>query len=151
MSAMAHEEVSGERDARVAALLEDNVGTELQVVNGMLELGISSANIERLMEGVTSGLLYAANVEWSPDWVKPGQVHTPDRRTARSSPEVLCASSTLRPLRKVRWRRRRRASMRYRTNDNVRFCGRWCAPSWPAAITSPRRPRPRRPGTGLRS
>jgi hypothetical protein len=35
----------------------------------------SDAAIERLLEGVTSGLLYAFAVDWSPDWVKPGQVH----------------------------------------------------------------------------
>ncbi|MFZ1912655.1 MAG: hypothetical protein WAU30_09885 [Propionicimonas sp.] len=27
------------------------------------------------MEGVTSGLLYAFAVDWSPDWVGPGEVH----------------------------------------------------------------------------
>jgi hypothetical protein len=63
------------REARLVSLLEDNVRTELQVTNGMLELGLSEATIERLMEGVTSGLLYAFKVDWSPDWVKPGQVH----------------------------------------------------------------------------
>ena len=72
---MAGEEVEKERDARVVALLEDNVRTELQVANGMLELGLSSTHIERLMEGVTSGLLHAFNVDWSPDWVRDGQVH----------------------------------------------------------------------------
>jgi hypothetical protein len=64
------------REARVVSLLQDNVRTELQVTNGMLELGLSDATIERLMEGVTSGLLYAFKVDWSPDWVKRGQVHT---------------------------------------------------------------------------
>jgi hypothetical protein len=61
-----------ERDARVVSLLEDNVRTELQVANDMLELGLSAAAIEGLMEGVTSGLLYAFAVDWSPDCVKPG-------------------------------------------------------------------------------
>ncbi|MEU5669651.1 hypothetical protein ABZ749_04610 [Micromonospora sp. NPDC047753] len=68
-------EADSAREARVVSLLEDNVRTELQVTNSMLELGLSDATIERLMEGVTSGLLYAFNVDWSPDWVKPGQVH----------------------------------------------------------------------------
>ena len=31
--------------------------------------------VERLMQGVTSGLLYAFEIDWSPDWVKPGDVH----------------------------------------------------------------------------
>lgn len=64
-----------ERANRVIALLEDNVRTELQVRNDMLNLGLSAASIESLMQGVTSGLLYAFAVDWSPDWVKRGQVH----------------------------------------------------------------------------
>lgn len=46
-----------DRQARVVSLLEDSVRTELRVTNGMLELGLSEGDIERLMEGVTSGLL----------------------------------------------------------------------------------------------
>ena len=38
-----------ERQARVVALLEDNVRTELKVVNGTLYLGLSETSIERLM------------------------------------------------------------------------------------------------------
>ncbi|MDX6242238.1 MAG: hypothetical protein QOG10_7187 [Kribbellaceae bacterium] len=53
---MAKAEADMERDARVVSLLEDNVRTELQVGNGMLESGLSDAAIEGLMEGVTSGL-----------------------------------------------------------------------------------------------
>ncbi|WP_439661574.1 hypothetical protein ACSHWB_08715 [Lentzea sp. HUAS TT2] len=62
-------------DARVTHLLEDNVRTELKVTNDALGLGLADDAIERLMEGVTSGVLYAFEVNWSPDWVKPGQVH----------------------------------------------------------------------------
>lgn len=65
-----------ERQARVVALLEDSVRTEITVTNGMLDLGLSAATIDRLMEGVTSGILYAFDVDWAPDWVKPGDVHT---------------------------------------------------------------------------
>jgi hypothetical protein len=72
---MAKAEADMERDARVVSLLQDDVRTQLQVGNGMLELGLSDAAIEGLTEGVTSGLLYAFAVNWSPDWVKPGQVH----------------------------------------------------------------------------
>lgn len=54
-----------ERAKRVIALLEDNVRTELQVTNGALDLGLSNAAIESLMQGVTSGLLYAFAVDWS--------------------------------------------------------------------------------------
>jgi len=67
--------VQSEREARLFALLEDNVRTELQIANGMLDLGLSGQNLDRIMEGVTSGILYAFDVEWSPDWVKDGDVH----------------------------------------------------------------------------
>lgn len=63
------------RAERVVALLESNVRTELQVTNGGFDLGLSDEDIERLMQGVTSGLLYAFAVDWSPDWVKAGDVH----------------------------------------------------------------------------
>lgn len=68
-------EAESSRAARVVRLLEDNVRTELRVMNSMLELDLSDATIERLVEGVASGVLYAFNVDWSPDWMKPGQVH----------------------------------------------------------------------------
>jgi hypothetical protein len=64
-----------ERQARVIALLEDNVRAEIKVMNGMLDLELSESTIERLMEGVTSGILYAFDVDWAPDWVKAGEVH----------------------------------------------------------------------------
>jgi hypothetical protein len=74
MFAMAKDEGEVRAD-RVVSLLEDCVRTELQVINGALELGLSDAAVEQLMLGVTSGVLYAFSVDWSPDWVKPGQVH----------------------------------------------------------------------------
>lgn len=58
-----------ERNARVVALLEDCVRTELTVSNGMLDLGLSDVALERLMEGITSGVLHGFAVDWSPDWV----------------------------------------------------------------------------------
>ena len=67
--------VGDERAKRVVALLEDNVRAELHVTNGGFDLGLSDETIERLMQGVTSGLLYAFAVDWSPDWVKAGDVH----------------------------------------------------------------------------
>jgi hypothetical protein len=69
-------EADSAREARVVALLEHNVRTELQVMNAGFELGLGDGIIERLAEGITSGVLYAFAVDWSPDWVKPGQVHT---------------------------------------------------------------------------
>lgn len=67
--------VQSEREARVVALLENNVRTELQIANRMLDLGLSDQNLDRIMEAVTSGILYAFDVEWSPDWVGNGEVH----------------------------------------------------------------------------
>ena len=72
---MTDDRLGAERAKRVVALLEDNVRTELQVTNGGFDLGLSDETIERLMQGVTSGLLYAFEVDWSPDWVKEGDVH----------------------------------------------------------------------------
>lgn len=69
-------EADSAREARVVALLEHNVRTELRVMNALHELGLDDAVIERLTEGITSGVLYAFAVDWSPDWVKAGQVHT---------------------------------------------------------------------------
>jgi hypothetical protein len=63
------------RAQRVVALLESTVRTELQVTNGGFDLGLSDETIEQLMQGVTSGLLYAFAIDWSPDWVKAGDVH----------------------------------------------------------------------------
>jgi hypothetical protein len=51
------------------------VRSELKVANGALELGLSDNAIERLMEMVTSQLRYAFTLDWSPDWVVPGEVH----------------------------------------------------------------------------
>ncbi|HEX2895624.1 MAG TPA: hypothetical protein VHO29_16600 [Marmoricola sp.] len=72
---MTDDRLADERARRVVALLESNVRTELQVTNGGFDLGLSDETIERLMQGVTSGLLYAFAVDWAPDWVKPGDVH----------------------------------------------------------------------------
>lgn len=43
------------RSRPVVALLEDHVRTELQVTNGIFDLGLSDETIERLMQGATSG------------------------------------------------------------------------------------------------
>ena len=72
---MTDDRLVNERAERVVALLESNVRTELQVTNGGFDFGLSDETIERLMQGVTSGVLYAFAVDWSPDWVKPGDVH----------------------------------------------------------------------------
>ncbi|UFN45695.1 hypothetical protein [Nocardioides okcheonensis] len=55
--------------------MEHNVKTELQVTNGMFDLALSEETIDLLVQGVTSDLLHAFEVDWSPDWVKAGDVH----------------------------------------------------------------------------
>lgn len=64
-----------EREQRVVALLEDRVREELRVTDGAYGLGLSEETIERLMGGVTAGVLYAFSVDWDPDWVREGDVH----------------------------------------------------------------------------
>jgi hypothetical protein len=59
----------------VVELLEDDVRTELHITNGGFDLGLSDEAIEQLMQDGTSGLLYAFAVDWSPEWVKAGEVH----------------------------------------------------------------------------
>ncbi|MEU7532102.1 hypothetical protein AB0A74_40650 [Saccharothrix sp. NPDC042600] len=64
------------RQVRVIELLEDNVRTEITIMNDMRNLGLSNSDVQRLMEGVTSSILYAFDVDWASDWVKPNGVHT---------------------------------------------------------------------------
>jgi len=64
-----------QRKHRVVALLEDNVRTELQIADGALGLGLTDDAIETLMGMITSSVLNAFQVDWSPDWVQPGEVH----------------------------------------------------------------------------
>jgi len=65
-----------DRQARVDALLEDNIRTELQAQNALADLGLSQQAITRLARGIAAEVLYAFAVDWSPRWVGPGQVHT---------------------------------------------------------------------------
>lgn len=64
------------RQDRVAALLEDNIRTELQAQNAMAGLGLPEAAITRLAHGIAAEVLYAFAIDWSPDWVGPGHAHT---------------------------------------------------------------------------
>ena len=70
------EDVARVRAARVATLLEDNIRTELEVQNAMAHLGLSQAAITRLANGIADGVLYTFAVDWSPNWVQPGEAHT---------------------------------------------------------------------------
>ena len=65
-----------ERDSRVVSLLEDCVRTELTNMNAFLELGLADKSIENLTQAVTSSVLYGFAVDWSPDWIKAGDVHS---------------------------------------------------------------------------
>jgi len=65
-----------DRQVRIAALLEENIRTELQAQNAAADLGLPQEDIARLAWGIATEVLYAFAVDWSPDWVKPGQVHT---------------------------------------------------------------------------
>jgi len=65
-----------ERRERVIRLLEVNVQTELAIQCQAFGLGLSEEQIENLTAAVTSGLLYAFAIDWSPDWVKDDDVHS---------------------------------------------------------------------------
>ncbi|HET7689769.1 MAG TPA: hypothetical protein VFK41_05305 [Nocardioidaceae bacterium] len=77
---MTEPELSRERAERVVALLESNVLEELQIANLSYSLGLSEQSMENIMQMVTSSILYAFHVEWSPDWVKAGDVHSWEER-----------------------------------------------------------------------
>ncbi|WP_182524924.1 hypothetical protein [Nocardioides dongkuii] len=64
-----------ERERRVFGLLEDNVRTELQIADGALGLGLTEDTLENIMGMITSSVLYAFRVDWSPAWVREGEVH----------------------------------------------------------------------------
>lgn len=59
---------------RVVTLLNDRVREGLRVTEGAYSLGLSDETIERLMKGVTAGVLYAFS-GWHPDSVREGAVH----------------------------------------------------------------------------
>ena len=88
---MANEMEADKREARVVALLEDNVLTELRVMNSALDLGLTDSAMENLMQAVSSSVLYAFAVDWSPDWVKQGQVHHIGKSQGGSSLVALSA------------------------------------------------------------
>ena len=65
-----------DRRARVIALVEDNVRNELRRSVGINQLAVTDDEIDTLTSAVTSELLYAFEIDWNPDWVKPGDVHS---------------------------------------------------------------------------
>lgn len=56
-------------------LFRGNVLTELQVQNGVLQLGLADAVLADLADAVTANADYAVDIKWSPDWIKPGEPH----------------------------------------------------------------------------
>jgi hypothetical protein len=64
------------RSARIAALLEDNVLTELSAELAMHDIDLPQALVRQLAGGIAAEILYAFDVNWRPDWVKPGEVHS---------------------------------------------------------------------------
>jgi hypothetical protein len=70
------DDVAQDRQARVARLLEDNIRTELQARNAIDDLGLSQAAIADLASLIVGGVLLAFAVDWSPRWLRPGEIHT---------------------------------------------------------------------------
>ena len=69
-------ELRDERARRVIALLEDAVADELRVTAGMAQIELAEGQIQDLGAAVTSRLASAFSFDWSPHWVKPGNVHS---------------------------------------------------------------------------
>ena len=63
------------RAKRVAALLEDNIRTELDVQLGGVQRALPEELVRRLAWGIAAEVLYSFDVDRKPDWVKPGGVH----------------------------------------------------------------------------
>jgi hypothetical protein len=90
-----------DREARVIALLEDRVRTELQVTNGGLRLGLGDEAIESLMEGVTAGTSTASR--WIGRRTGCGrETSTPGRSQVHGSLAAGHALSTRQPHRAAR-------------------------------------------------
>src|SRR3546814_3710855 len=64
-----------ERQARVLQLLEDNVRSEIEIWNAARTAGLDAQQVEELAGAIAANVGYAFAVDWSPDWVKEGDVH----------------------------------------------------------------------------
>lgn len=60
---------------RVVDLLIDNIRTEVDVQNVALGLGLTGEAVGNLADCIAAEVLYAFEVDWAPDWLKPGGVH----------------------------------------------------------------------------
>jgi hypothetical protein len=98
---------------RVVALLENCVREELRVTDGILGFGLDDEAVERLMEGVTAGVLYAFSVDWKPDWVREGDCHAWEESGswfARCSICLLDSPGMTTRIESVEWARAHEAS-----------------------------------------
>jgi hypothetical protein len=68
--------VNTARQQRVVDLLEHNVQTEVTIWSSLEGLALTHEQVERLTFMVTSEILYSFDLDWAPDWVKAGGVHT---------------------------------------------------------------------------
>lgn len=62
------------RAQRVVALLEDNIYEEL--CNVLREEQLPDEVLRNAAWAVATEALYAFDVDWNPDWVKPGRLHS---------------------------------------------------------------------------
>lgn len=62
-------------ERRTFDLLRDNVRREVLVQNGMWSLGLSDEAVDRLADSIAVNVDYAFAIQWSPDWVKDGELH----------------------------------------------------------------------------
>lgn len=66
----------GERLGRAAELLRINILTEVRAINAALRLGLDEPATERMADAVAAEVLYSFDVDWAPDWLTPGSVHS---------------------------------------------------------------------------
>lgn len=59
----------------MADLLVDNIRGELTAASALNDLSLDDVVIGRLANAVAANVLYAFSVDWSPDWIKPGEIH----------------------------------------------------------------------------
>lgn len=67
---------SQDRESRVARLLVDNIHTELLAQNALMALDLPEPALARMARGIADEVLYAFAIDWSPRWLKPGEIHS---------------------------------------------------------------------------
>jgi hypothetical protein len=65
-----------ERQVRVVELLEHNIRTEIEIWEGARDAGLTEEQVEELAGAIAASVDYAFAVDWSPDWVRSGEVHS---------------------------------------------------------------------------